>query len=65
MPDADVNQTFDKMLATGVRAVRLMIPRAGVEQVQGQSNWTNVDRTVGRPASAAQDAEFAVAVADR
>jgi hypothetical protein len=95
MSDADVNQTFDKMLATGVRAVRLMIPWAGVEQVQGQFNWTNVDRTVnaavarnmavmgiinatpawavvpnappitGRPASPAQYAEFAEAVAAR
>lgn len=51
MSDADVNVTFDKMLSTGVRAVRLMIPWAGVEQVKGQLNWTNVDRTVNAAVS--------------
>jgi hypothetical protein len=46
MTDADVNQTFDKMLQTGVKNVRLMIPWAGAEPVQNQFDWTNVDRTV-------------------
>jgi hypothetical protein len=46
MTDADVNQTFDKMLDTGVKNVRLMIPWAGAEPVQNQFDWTNVDRTV-------------------
>jgi hypothetical protein len=46
MSDADVNKTFDQMLATGVKSVRLMIPWAGVEQVQNQFVWTNVDRTI-------------------
>jgi hypothetical protein len=93
--DADVNQTFDRMLETGVKTVRLMIPWAGVEQFQGQYTWTNVDRTVdaalsrnmsilgiinatpawavapnappitGRPASAAQYADFCEKVAAR
>jgi hypothetical protein len=95
MSDAEVDQTFDKMLETNVKAVRLMIPWAGVEQFQDQFNWTNVDRTVnaaavrnmaimavinatpawavipnapaitGRPASAAQYAEFCAQVAAR
>jgi polysaccharide biosynthesis protein PslG len=31
MSDDEVDQTFDKMLETNVKAVRLMIPWAGVE----------------------------------
>jgi hypothetical protein len=46
MSDAEVNQVFDKMLATNVKSVRLMIPWAGVEQVQNQFDWSKVDRTV-------------------
>jgi hypothetical protein len=46
MSDADVNQTFDKMLQTNVKNVRLMIPWAGAEPVQNQFDWSNVDRTV-------------------
>ena len=44
--DATVAQTFDKMVEAGVETVRLMIPWAGVEQVQGRFDWTNVDRTI-------------------
>jgi hypothetical protein len=95
MSDDEVDQTFDKMLETNVKAVRLMIPWAGVEQSQDQFDWTRVDRTVnaaavrnmaimgvinatpawavapnappitGRPASAAQYAEFCAQVAAR
>jgi hypothetical protein len=46
MTDADVNKTFDKMLATGVKNVRLMMPWAGAEPAKGQFDWTNIDRTV-------------------
>lgn len=51
MNDADVNQTFDKMLATGVKNVRLMMPWAGAEPVQNQFDWTNIDRTVNAAAA--------------
>jgi hypothetical protein len=46
MSDAEVRQAFDMMLQTGVKNVRLMIPWAGVEQVQNQFDWSKVDRTV-------------------
>jgi hypothetical protein len=46
MSDAEVDKTFDAMLATGVTSVRLMIPWAGVEQVRNRFDWSKVDRTV-------------------
>ncbi|MCV7421978.1 cellulase family glycosylhydrolase [Mycobacterium yunnanensis] len=46
MSDAQMNQTFDLMSATGATYVRLMIPWAGVERVQDEFDWTKVDETV-------------------
>jgi len=46
MSDAQRNQTFDTISATGATYVRLMIPWAGVEQHQGQFDWSKVDDTV-------------------
>ena len=51
MSDADVKKTLDQMLATNVKSVRLMIPWAGVEQVQNQFDWSKVDRTVNAAAA--------------
>lgn len=51
MSDAEVDQTFDAMLATNVTSVRLMIPWAGVEQEQNRFDWSKVDRTMTAAAS--------------
>src|SRR3954453_14691325 len=46
MSDADMDQTFDTMAATGATSVRLMIPWAGDEPIQNRFDWPKVDRTV-------------------
>jgi hypothetical protein len=48
---ADVNKSFDAMVATNVKTVRIGIPWAGVEQVQGQLNWTDADKLVNAAVS--------------
>jgi polysaccharide biosynthesis protein PslG len=49
--DADIARAFDAMQATNVRAVRLMIPWAGVEPTRNQFDWSKIDRTVDAAAS--------------
>jgi hypothetical protein len=51
MTQADVDKTMDAVRATNVRAVRLLIPWAGVEATQGQLDWSTVDKTVNSAAA--------------
>ncbi|MCW2560215.1 MAG: hypothetical protein JWP55_4179 [Mycobacterium sp.] len=51
MAQADVDKTMDAIRATNVRAVRLLIPWAGVEARQGQLDWSTVDKTVNSAAA--------------
>ncbi|MCV7283140.1 beta-galactosidase [Mycolicibacterium flavescens] len=51
MTQADVERTLRAMGSTNVRTVRLMIPWAGVEPLQGQLNWSMVDKTVNAAAA--------------
>lgn len=51
MTQADVDKTMDALRAANVRAVRLLIPWAGVEARQGQLDWSTVDKTVNSAAS--------------
>lgn len=51
MSQADVDTTMDAIRAANVRSVRLLIPWAGVEQRQGQLDWSMVDKTVTSAAS--------------
>jgi len=46
MSEADVAKTASKWTATKAKTVRVMIPWAGVETIQGRLNWTNVDKVV-------------------
>lgn len=48
---ADVSKSFDAVVATNVKTVRIGIPWAGVEQVQGQLNWTDADKLVNAAVS--------------
>jgi polysaccharide biosynthesis protein PslG len=48
---ADVNKSFDAMLATNVKVVRIGIPWAGVEPVRGQLDWTGADKLVNAAVS--------------
>ncbi|HEX2212563.1 MAG TPA: hypothetical protein VHH12_03715, partial [Mycobacterium sp.] len=51
MSQADVDKTMDTLRANNIRAVRLMIPWAGVEPTQGALNWSTIDKTVNSAAS--------------
>jgi hypothetical protein len=51
MTQADVDKTMDALKANNIRAVRLMVPWAGVEATQGALNWSTVDKTVNSAAS--------------
>jgi hypothetical protein len=51
MAQADVDKTMDAIRAMNVRAVRLLIPWAGVEGTQGQLDWSTVDKTVNSAAA--------------
>lgn len=51
MSQADVDKTMDALRANNIRAVRLMIPWAGVEPTQGALNWSTIDKTVNSAAS--------------
>jgi hypothetical protein len=51
MSEADVDRTLRAMGNTNVKTVRLMIPWAGVEPIQGQLNWSMVDKTVNAAAA--------------
>jgi hypothetical protein len=44
--DAQIDQQLDQMQALGVNDVRILIPWAGVEPVQGYYDWSSVDYTV-------------------
>ena len=46
MSQADVDKTAAKWTATKAKTVRVMIPWAGVETIQGRLNWSNVDKVV-------------------
>jgi hypothetical protein len=51
MAQADVDKTMDMLRASNIRAVRLMIPWAGVEATKGTLNWSSIDKTVNSAAS--------------
>jgi polysaccharide biosynthesis protein PslG len=48
---ADVNRSLDAVTATNATTVRIGIPWAGVEQVEGQLNWTDADKLVNAAVS--------------
>jgi hypothetical protein len=49
--EADINKTLDTLQAMGVDTVRIGIPWAGVEQIKGKYNWTQVDRMINAAAA--------------
>ncbi|EID14884.1 beta-galactosidase [Mycolicibacterium phlei] len=51
MTQADVDRTFDLMRADNIRAVRLMVPWAGVEPTRGNLNWSVIDKTINSAAA--------------
>ncbi|WP_234794044.1 hypothetical protein [Mycolicibacterium flavescens] len=51
MTQADVDRTMDTLRADNVKAVRLMVPWAGVEATRGKLDWRTVDKTVNSAAS--------------
>jgi polysaccharide biosynthesis protein PslG len=51
MTQAEVDKTMDTLRSNNIRAVRLLIPWAGVEPTQGTLNWSTVDKTVNSAAS--------------
>jgi hypothetical protein len=51
MTQAEVDKTMDMLRASNIRAVRLMIPWAGVEATQGNLDWSSIDKTVNSAAS--------------
>ncbi|SEH88551.1 hypothetical protein SAMN04489835_5276 [Mycolicibacterium rutilum] len=51
MTQADVDKTMDTLRADNVKAVRLMVPWAGVEATHGVLDWRTVDKTVNSAAS--------------
>lgn len=46
MSQADLAQAANKWALTKAKTVRVMIPWAGVEPVEGTLNWSNVDKVV-------------------
>lgn len=51
MTQADVDKTMDAIKATNINAVRLLIPWAGVEAIQGNLDWSSIDKTVNSAAA--------------
>lgn len=46
MSQADLDKAASKWALTKAKTVRVMIPWAGVEPIQGRLNWANVDKVV-------------------
>lgn len=51
MTQAEVDRTMDTLRADNVKAVRLMVPWAGVEPTKGRLDWSTVDKTINSAAS--------------